>query len=446
MSGTRCRDISDTDIIFDLGKEYVGFLSFQIHSPCVQDITISYGEHLASGCVRRKIDTRDFSISYRAKKGDNIFMNPFRRFGCRYLELTSEYPVTVAKMAIAPTMYTVTEKKRPSLNEKQNKIYEMCIETLRLCMHEHYEDCPWREQALYAMDSRNQMLCGYYAFGEFQFPRANLQLISKDAREDNLLSICYPMKRDRLIPSFSLHYITACAEYLQYSGDKAFLREIYPKLTSIIGAFTDRIKNGLVPIFREEMYWNFYEWRDGLSNWDTPKQEYDSILNSLLSIALQKMAFIAEALTIDNTYIEQVRTLNLRIRETFWDAREGICYMHPEHTAYSQLGNALAILCGIVTDSEAKALCQRILDDQRMVPVSLSMSGFLYDALIKVDRVGYAPVILEMIDRIYTPMVDFGSTTVWETEVGESDFGNAGSLCHGWSALPVYYYHILCEQ
>ena len=36
-----------------------------------------------------------------------------------------------------------------------------------------------------------------------------------------------------------------------------------------------------------------------------------------------------------------------------------------------------------------------------------------------------------------------GIGTVWETEDGERAFSNAGSLCHGWSALPIYYYHIL---
>ena len=40
-------------------------------------------------------------------------------------------------------------------------------------------------------------------------------------------------------------------------------------------------------------------------------------------------------------------------------------------------------------------------------------------------------------------MLKAGSTTVWETELGEEDFSGAGSLCHGWSAMPIYYYHTL---
>lgn len=442
VCGIMCKKISDTDIIFDLGNEQVGLLTFKLKSPCRQDITIAYGEHLADGCVRRKIGVRDFSAFFRVKEGENEFFNPFRRFGCRYLEVQSEYPIEIEKIAIVPTMYLPDEKERPSLNEKQSMIYEMCIKTLRLCMHEHYEDCPWREQSLYAMDSRNQMLCGYYAFHEYRFPRANLQLISKDNRRDGLLSICYPMKMDYVIPSFSLHYITGCREYMQYSGDTAFIKEIYPKLVSIIDAFVNRITDGLVPPFEGNNYWNFYEWRedlDGSTGYRTP----DLLLNALLSIALQNMAVISDALGMANTYYKQATALNNRIYEVFWDAASGICYNLPEHRTYSQLGNALAILCGAVNGKDAELICQRLIADTEMTPVSLSMICFKYDAWLKVDKKRFAPIILEDIEKTYTPMIEFGSTTVWETELGESDFDNAGSLCHGWSALPIYYYHIL---
>ena len=440
--GTECKRIQDTDVIFDLGGEQVGFLSFKLTSPCEQDITIAYGEHLADGCVRYKIDGRNFSITYRAKQGENEFLNPFRRFGCRYLEVFSKEPVEIAKMAIAPTMYEVEEKARPQLTALQNKIYDMCVETLRLCMHEHYEDCPWREQALYTMDSRNQMLFGYYAFGEYTFPRASLELISKDRREDGLLSICYPMIWDFVIPSFSLHYAVQCREYMDYSGDKAFLREIYPKLVSVTKAFLDRMEDGLVPPFVGENYWNFYEWREGLDGADKEQTAPDLLLNTLLSVSLQNMAAIADALGQENNYRVVAERLNRRIREVFWDADQGVFYDLPVHGTYSQLGNALAVLCG-AAGVESRQVCEKMRKDQGMTPVSLSMKCFQYDAWLKADRERYAPIILKDIENTYLPMIEYGSTTVWETELGESDFENAGSLCHGWSALPIYYYHIL---
>ena len=71
------------------------------------------------------------------------------------------------------------------------------------------------------------------------------------------------------------------------------------------------------------------------------------------------------------------------------------------------------------------------------------MLTFRYDALLYTDKEKYSSYILDEIERKYRPMVEYGIGTVWETELGQSDFENAGSLCHGWSALPIYYYHIL---
>ena len=445
--GTECIRHSDTDIIFDLSSEQVGFLSFHLQSSCIQNITISYGEHLVSDFVPRKIGTRDFSVFYRTKEGENLFFNPFRRLGCRYLEIHSEFPVKIEKIAIVPTTYPLQEQLRPLMTQQQSRIYDMCVETLRLCMHEHYEDCPWREQTLYTMDSRNQMLCGYYAFGEKEFPRANLQLISKDQREDHLLSICYPVKMNFVIPSFSLHYITECKEYLLYTGDKEFLNEIYPKLSSIIEAFTSRLTiAGLVSPFEGSAYWNFYEWRNGLSNEGMQTFSYDVLLNSLLSISLQNMGIIAEYLGIAHDYSEQATKLNYHIREMFFDKTTGVFYDYPDHASYSQLGNSLAILCGAVSAEESRKLCEKMINNQQMTPISLSMICFKYDAWLKTDRKQYSPLILQDIERLYSPMVDSGGTTVWETETGASDFDGAGSLCHGWSALPIYYYHTLLEK
>ena len=74
------------------------------------------------------------------------------------------------------------------------------------------------------------------------------------------------------------------------------------------------------------------------------------------------------------------------------------------------------------------------------------MNGFRFDALLQTDEAAYSPVILQEIDRDYGYMLSRGATTFWETINGADDFDGAGSLCHGWSALPVYYYHRLLKQ
>ena len=444
VEGTLCKKISETDLIFDFGINTVGFLQIETESDEEQMLLISYGEHLADGVVRRKIGNRDFSVEVGVRHGETIYLNPFRRLGCKFIEMQSEKPLKKLKVSVIPTMYPVIEKERPLLTSAQNEIYDICVRTLRLCMHEHYEDCPWREQALYAMDSRNQMLCGYYAFGETRFPRANLELMSKDNREDGLLSICYPIKMDLVIPSFSLHYFTACAEYLRYSGDEGFLREIYPKLQSVISVFLSKMKEEGDVILPFEKGWNFYEWRKGLDGYgDVGLSEPDLILNGLLSIALQKMSEISEALGVKSFYGKISEKLNSSIRNAFYDHDKGLFRDRNGEVSYSVLGNSIAILCGACEKDKAENLCGKLWMDSSLTPVSLSMKCFFYDACLCVDREKYRSYILEDIEKCYRPMVEYGVGTVWETEIGEKDFKNAGSLCHGWSALPIYYYHIL---
>ena len=294
------------------------------------------------------------------------------------------------------------------------------------------------------MDSRNQMLFGYYAFGEYEFARSSLELISKDNRPDGLLSICYPMNADLVIPSFSLHYFTQCLEYYEYSGDITLLKEVYPKLSSILKVFTDKMENEGDIITPFKGMWNFYEWRKGLDghggyNADIP----DMPLNALLSLALQKMDAICKALNKPSRYGNIAKKLNENINKLFFDKEKGLYFDQEDTKRFSQLSNSLAVLCGAANPEISHDICDKIIGGEELTEITLSMSAFLFDALIKCDKDRYKADILRIIKEKYLPMVEYGVGTVWETELGEADFDNAGSLCHGWSATPIYYYNIL---
>ena len=440
--------------IFDLGREAVGFICLQFKTDSEKPITVTFGEHLVDGHVRQKIGGRDFSFIYHPTAGEvNYYMNAFRRFGCRYVELVSDEPLSDVRVSLRSVVYPVARREYPeSLTLLEEKIYDACVYTLECCMHEHYEDCPWREQALYTMDSRNQMLAGYYAFGETLFPKANLELISEDDRPDGLLSICYPILRDFAIPSFSLHFVTECEEYLGYSGDEEFIRRIYPKIKKTLGVFLDRIdESGLAMPLEDKSMWNFYEWTDALAGdevWDTENPNagltYDLALNTLISIAISRLVSINDRLGFDSTELLMKKaSLNSAIYRYFYLGERGAFETRRGTEHFSRLANSLAILSGAVEGKEMMALAEKLADGTGMTDASLSMRAFLYDALLLADKEKYAPFILSDIERVYAPMLKTGNNTVWETELGESDFDNAGSLCHGWSSIPIYYYNIL---
>lgn len=480
---------SSTHFLLDLSREEVGFLQLHLESNDQQTILIAYGEYLTEAGVPRLIPygthlgegenpmlygTRDFSVEYGAVPGENRYLNPFRRLGCRYLEVFCEKPIRLHAIGIRPTMYPVTELPFNAGSARRQQIYNTAIRTLRLCMHEHYEDCPWREQALYTMDSRNQMLCGYYAFAGTDYQRANLWLMAQDNREDGFLSICVPSGTDLVIPSFCLHWYQAILEYTLYSGDLTLVQEIWGKLCGLLHTFYRYFdhEQGLLPIIPGDSYWNFYEWSGSfLMGNDQKPGAVDLILNCLFLRAIDTMAKLAEMadLSFDLPHIAQ--PLRQQIRKVF-RRHDGLYYTDTAKTHISQLGCALAVLTGVADTADAKVICQvlagedpgfpaknipidfcdltkvsdRILagDDTAWVtPASFSMSAFVYDALLQVDPQKYAAFVLNDIDEQCGYMLDHGATTFWETSGGWRSFENAGSLCHGWSAMAVYYYHIL---
>ena len=444
--------------IVDLGSEQAGILDLDFETDGECDIDIGWGEHLIDGRCRTAI--RNFAVRLHAKKGQNAFLFPMLRLGCRYLQAFVRAPqLRVGYFGLRQTLYPLTVCPSPVADDpKRQRIYEVCLNTLRQCMHEHYEDCPWREQSLYTLDSRNQMLCGYYAFGETRFPRASLDLISHGMREDGLLAICYPAGWDLPIPSFGLVYFLQMREYLDHSGDTAFLAEKYPFLLRLMSTYLNREKeDGLIFRFYEKKeYWNFYEWSDGMTGPKDQSRSVEAPLNAYLSLALQNLAAVADRLGKDSDaagFRAEAKKINAALARRFYREKTGLFASFTDRLTeqYSVLTNSLCLLCGAAETVDKsvilKVLCANGAADTGLdvVPNTLSMNCFRFDALLSLDREAYKDAILAELDRDYTAMLDAGATSFWETLKGAADFGGAGSLCHGWSALPIYYYHTLLK-
>ena len=460
------RETADMDGVFfivDLKEETVGFLDIDLELPCDCRVDVGYGEHLDDGVCRTSI--RGFFTEIECHAGRNTWLHTFRRFGCRYLQFFVHAPeVTVHYAGLRPTNYPLVHKDFKCGNLLRETIYRVCQNTLRQCLHEHYEDCPWREQALYALDSRNQMLCGYFAFGETQAPRASLELMAHGVRPDGLLSLCYPAGMDFPIPAFSCAYFFQMEEYIRYSGDTTLAAQYFDKLDTVINTFHSKMQpEGIIENFYGESadgkinYWNFYEWSYTMSN-DIGEhhRRLECPINCFYSLAMQKMAKICDALGKADYAADlraRVASLNTAIAKKFYNSEVGLFETYDTvcRGIYTVLTQSLAMLCGAAEGLDTTRMLEAMANNGRtegglsLVPNTLSMNAFRFDALLAVDRAKYAPIILDELDREYLYMLRQGATSFWETIDGADAFGGAGSLCHGWSALPVYYYETLRE-
>ncbi len=449
----------DDDGIFflvDTGRENAGLLSLDIELEEDADILVGWGEHLDDLRVRTIIGGRNFAASVHAAAGRNRFVHPFRRLGMRYLEV--HIPAKTARIyyaGIRTTDYPLSrEVFFTCADSLHNEIYEVSKRTLRMCMHEHYEDCPWREQALYSMDSRNQMLCGYYAFRETEFPKASLRLMAQSIREDNMLELCSPARVSITIPAFTAIFLTQVYEYLLFSGDSAFVRGLLPVLTRIADEFLRRRdpETGLIACFQEQKYWNFYEWQSGLDgsiagSVSDEDVTFDAPLCAFVSFGLRALSMILGNLGEREAaahYFEEHRTLNEDIDRAFWDGDRGVYATYirratGEKFHYAELTNSLVVYADAARDDRLDSVLVN-LAGKSLIPVTLSHSIFKYEALMK-QKERYARTVFMDIAVQWGHMLREGATTFWETIDGARDFSNAGSLCHGWSAIPIALYH-----
>lgn len=212
----------------------------------------------------------------------------------------------------------------------------------------------------------------------------------------------------------------------------------------MLQTFLSHRKGGLVNLFGGKEHWNFYDWLTyaegtlGENREETP----DLFINCLFVLALENVKYIAEKLGETFAYEKEIRETREAAQEAFFVAEDGAFTAERGEKKYTVLGNALAILSGVAAGETAKTVCEKIAKG-KMQDCSLSMKTFKYDALLKCDKAKYQSAVLEEIRQDYEKMLAAGATSVWETTDGASAFDNAGSLCHGWSAIPIMYFETL---
>ena len=440
-------DRDNTYVIIDLGGETAGYFNMDMQAPEGVRIDVGFGEHLIDGRVRTVIDSRKFAFTYYTKSGENKYTNYFRRIGGKYLQLhftNVREPIVVNYVGLMKAIYPVKLAPMPNLTDTlDKKIYETGVNTLLCCMHEHYEDTPWREQSLYAMDSRNQTLFGYSAFEDNStFIKASIELLGSSLRDDGFIDLTSPSSGRSAIPCFTAAWLIWLCEYIDRTNDKSFLIVHENKIRKIIDGIEKRTENNIILLPVGERIWNFYDWASGI---DTVKDvKTDVLINLYFCYAAKKLMSIEKHMR-DRELILRIRKLykNLKkaINKEFYNSDEGIYYTFPDNKDHvCKLAQALSVCCGA---SPNKRKSRKILtENTNMVDFTLYTKEFEYEALAQNIK-KYGNYILSDIRKIWGNMIYEGADTFYETTKGAADFDNAGSLCHGWSAAPVYWYRIL---
>lgn len=436
-------------VLVDLGREEAGLLSLDVETDAGAVIDIGHAEHMENLRIRTEIDKRNFCGRYRAREGRQTFCRWQRRMAGRYIQIHVRGAKTrfaLHRLSLKPVELPLPNRLVPNFADpRMTEIWRTGVRTLALCMHEHYEDCPWREQALYGNDARNQMLAGYYAFGkDWPMPAFALELHARGLGKDGWLEMCMPAKIRITIPSFTFNWVMSLGDHLKYVGDTAFLLRVLPTAKAILDRRLAEMKDGLLPCPAGDRYWQFYEWRPGLDGAVYVKDgetRFESILNLDFILALEAGASCAKAVGDAATaerWRAAARTARAAVKARFWDSAKREFRLADEaSSSVAELTQALALLAGCVPEEAKGIVAEKLSRPSEWTEVSLSQTLYKYEALIAAGSETAKRAVAQMTD-LWQSMLDRGATSFWETTDGWTDFGAAGSLCHGWSAVPVY--------
>ena len=318
-------------------------------------------------------------------------------------------------------------------NEELQKIFEIGWRTARLCAVETFTDCPYYEQLQYFGDSRIQAILSLYMTGDDRLIR-NLIYMGDISRRPEGITMCrYPETTLVVITPFSLWYIGSIYDYLMYANDADFVKSKLPGMRSIIDYFSryQQEDGSLVDL----PGWNFTDWLD-VEGWTSGVAERGAdgrsalmdlqLLNGLLYAS--KLEYAVGIKELGDYYKKEADKLGETINRLYWDESKGLYANRSEHDLYCQHANALAILTGLVEGDAAKAVAEKIINDESVAKASIYFRYYINHALVKA---GCGDNYLDWLD-IWRQNIAYGLTTWAET----SDIDAARSDCHAWGASP----------
>lgn len=442
-------------LIVDLGDEQTGWLTVTLQAEKGTVLEIAHGEHLTDGRVRAYLDGRNFADRVVCDGGLLHFTHRLRRVGARYLEMhvtNATKPPKVGYLGIVPVMRDLPKPAKISCPDRLlERLDATAIRTLALCQHEHFEDCPWREQGLYPYDSRNQALFGFPIWGNYPFVASCYKLMG-DNWNDNAqtLQMTSPGRQALSIPIFGLVWVTALWELYLHSGDRELVRPMLPTVEKLIDAVLKKTLDTPQGVIyhpgKHKEIWNFCEWVPGLSGelGNEDPTDYNTPYNLYLVETLNAAAKLADAfkMPLAGKSKAELKKEAARLANTcgklFWDDKKGLIRTNLlDATPFHEHVQILAIYNGAVKGDRLRRVSASLLNGGLVESTFSTLPYWIRTMRMLPKR--FSAQILPRLRRVFEPSILLGTKTLWETEAGGEDFTFAGSLCHGWSSTPAWY-------
>lgn len=461
-SGMKMKDISTplpSCQVYDFGKETMGYLILENIQGNGQ-INIYYGESKEEAMDREFCETLDklrvtSQSSNDGKEGTNRISDLGHRVSStlpadhnytlqyskafRFVMIECEGEVTVENVSM---LYEyLPEEYRGSFrcdDEELNRIWDVAAYTMHLTTREFFMDGIKRDRWVWSGDAIQSFLMNYYLFFDSDCVKRTIRLLrGKDPVTAHINTIM----------DYTFYWFKGIYDFYLYSGDKAFLQEVYPKMVTLMDYCLGRTdQDGMAEGQSDD--WIFVDWVD----FPMHKRGVMCFEQILFCKALETMKLCAELCQKPdeaNRYEELAEKLRKTFVTTFWDEEQHAFLHNIEEGQINKMvtkfPNMFAILYGYADEQRKNEIMQHVMLNDKVEAITTPYMRFYeLEALCSMNM--QTKVLQEMKDY-WGGMLKSGATSFWEkyipSQTGTEHLTMYGrpygkSLCHAWGASPIY--------
>jgi len=414
--------------LYDFGRETFGYLKVQGLKGTVR---IYYGESAEEALDKEHCETLDV-----LHEGELLGSKAFRYVyieeeeGSSYDEVLMDY-----EFAQFDTKHSGSFR---CSDEELNRIWEVAAYTMDLTTREFFMDGIKRDRWTWSGDAIQSYLMNYYLrFDTECVKRTIRQLRGKDPVTAHVNTIM----------DYTFYWFISIDQYFQYTGDKAFLAEMLPRMQTLMDYVESRLnQDGMAEGKPDD--WIFVDWTD------FPMHKhgtlcFEQILLYRAYTALVRANYLTGHKDEMKKYVNKAVSLGTKTIETFWNEEKG-AYMHAVEDGkmneqITKFPNMMSLIMMYDTDEKAQQILNNVMLNPDVPAITTPYMRFYeLEALCKM---GLQEKVLKDIKAYWGGMLREGATSFWEkyvpSEKGTEHLAMYGrpygkSLCHAWGASPIY--------
>lgn len=427
-------DKNEKGTLIDFGKETFGFI--KLHGIRGNGkVNIYYGESREEALSAEDAVTLDRVTVNNKTKTDSV-MELAKAF--RYVNVVSEGNVMVDSVSMLYEYADVKERGDFKCNDELiNKIYDVSKYTLHLNTREFFIDGIKRDRWVWSGDARQSYLMNYYLY--FDNPTVSRTLLALRGKDPVTAHI-------NTIMDYTFYWFLGIYDYYQYTGDKTFINQFYPRMQSLMDyCLGRRNKNGFMQGMPGD--WIFIDWAAGLSKKGEVNFEQLLLCRSLETMAI--CAKIAKDAAGAVSYKQMADELKTKIFAVYWNKdKHALVHSRVDGVPTDNItrySNMFGIFFDYFNETQKQEVKKYVLLNDSIAKITTPYMHFYeLEALCTMGEQSY---VLKQMKDYWGGMLNLGATSFWEeydpSKKGTEHLAMYGrkygkSLCHAWGASPIY--------